>query len=61
MFPFGYTFNLLTDALLRIMDKCVPFEEVDPLVSLEDHKTCGCEPEEGCGACEILQTHAHAG
>lgn len=40
-----------------IRDKYVPFEEVDPLVSLEDHKPCGCEPEKGCGACEILQTH----
>lgn len=34
----------------------VPFEEMNPLVSLEDHKTCSREPEEGCGACKVLRT-----
>ncbi len=50
---------MLTGSYSRIRDTFVPFEEVDPLVSLEDHKPCGCEPEKGCGACEILQTHTH--
>lgn len=39
----------------------LPFEEVNPLVSLEDHKTCGCEPKKGSRACKILKkTHITA-
>lgn len=38
-------------------DAVVPFEEVDPLVPLKDHKAGGCEAQEGCGASEILETH----
>lgn len=37
----------------------LPFEEVNPLVSLEDHKTCGCEPKKGSRARKVLKKKPH--
>lgn len=42
---------------LLVRGEGLPFEQVDSLVSLEHHKPSGCKSQEGCGSCEVLQTH----
>lgn len=43
----------------NITGKFVPFEEMDPFVSLENHEPLGSESEKGCGASEILHTQTY--